>query len=212
MATSYLQIVCEKLCFNEVNEMLAAVGYGSLSVKQVANRLIAEQQREVVTTKALFITPKIVVKKNKDGILIDGDSGMLVRFANCCLPIMGDKIVGYISRGKGVTIHRANCHNVKFLEPERIIDADWNEKKGQMFETSLRIVSEPSNSYVQQMIQQIIESKTVILSFNSKTNNQNRMITILKIQVESNEQVNNVVRLIKSFKETHEVDRNNDYW
>ena len=168
-------------------------------------------QVHIATTKELFVTPKIVVKKNKDGILIDGDSGMMVRFANCCSPVMGDKIVGYISRGKGVTIHRANCHNVKFLEPERIIDADWNDRKGQMFETSLRIVSEPSNSYVQQMIQQIMESKTIILSFNSKTNNQNRMITILKVQVESNEQIGNIMKMIKNFKETYEVDRNNDY-
>lgn len=211
MAANYLQIVCDKLCFNEVDEMIASVGYGSMSVKQVVNRLIAEEQKEIATTKELFVTPKIVVKKNKDGILIDGDSGMMVRFANCCSPVMGDKIVGYISRGKGVTIHRANCHNVKFLEPERIIDADWNDRKGQMFETSLRIVSEPSNSYVQQMIQQIMESKTIILSFNSKTNNQNRMITILKVQVESNEQIGNIMKMIKNFKETYEVDRNNDY-
>ena len=202
--------VCQKLCFGEVDEMYASVGYGSTSVKQVVNRLITEEQKNNKVTENPLFNPKIVVKKNKDGILIDGDSGMLIRFANCCSPVLGDDIVGYISRGKGVTIHRASCHNVKYLEPERLTQADWQDKKGQYFSTTLRIISQNSNSYMQQVVKAVMEAKTYITSFHSKTNNQNNMVTILKLQVESNEQLNSVIRLIENFTETYEVMRINE--
>lgn len=204
------ETVCQKLCFNEEDEMFASVGYGSMSVKQVVNRLVAEEQKQNKFKEDKLFNPKIVVKKNKDGILIDGDSGMLVRFANCCSPVLGDSIIGYISRGKGVTIHRTSCHNVKFLEPERLTQADWQDKKGQYFSTTLKILSQGSNSYMQQVVKAIMETKTYILSFNSKTNNQNNMTTIIKLQVETNEQLSSVIRLIEKFPETYEVIRTNE--
>lgn len=200
-----------KLCFNEPNELFAAVGYGSLSVRQVVNRLIAEVQKiEAFEKSNQIFNPKITVKKNKDGILIDGDSGMLIRFAGCCSPILGDEIIGYISRGLGVTIHRTNCHNVKFLEQERLIQAEWNEKRGQNFVTSIKVVSQNSNEYLQQVIRQIMELKTYILSVQSKVNNHNHLVSVIKLQVESNEQLDKVIKVISGLKGIFEVQRVND--
>jgi GTP pyrophosphokinase len=201
--------VLERMCFSDQDELFAAVGYGSVSSKQVVNRLVAEHQRQNQNTISnnLF-TPKISIKKSKDGILIDGDSGMLVRFANCCSPVLGDEIIAYVSRGKGATIHRKICHNVQFLEQERLIPADWNDKKGaQVFETSIKVTSQQSNSFVQQVIKQIMENKVYILSFNTRTNKQNQMITTLKLQVESNQQLDNIIKLIEKFEETTCVER-----
>lgn len=203
--------VKEKLCYAEDNELFASIGYGSLSVKQVVNRIVTEEQKLAPQDKTLnFAAPKLMLKKNKDGVLIDGDSGMLVRYANCCSPVLGDEIVGYISRGKGVTIHRAGCHNVKFLEPERLILAEWMEKQGQLFAASLKIISAVSNQFAQNVMRQIMEQKLFIISFNTKINNKNNMVTTVKLQVESQDKLSQLIKLIENFKETYEVLRTND--
>ena len=119
----YMDEVLEKYNFENEDELYAAIGGGSLSAGQVVGKFIAlwnkDHKIEVLPTKV------VQLKKNKDGVLIDGDSGLLVRFAGCCTPIEGDEIIGYISRGKGVTIHRQSCPNLKYLEPERLIGAQW---------------------------------------------------------------------------------------
>lgn len=203
--------VREKLCYNEAEELYASVGYGSMSVRQVVNRLIAEDQKiNKPKIKKEMFSPNIVVKTNKDGVLIDGDSGMLVRYANCCSPVMGDDIIGYISRGKGVTIHRKSCHNVKYLEDERLIDAEWQENQNKLFVANLRIVSENSQSYTQNVMRQLMESKTYILAFNSKLSKNNRLVTIVRLQVQDSAKLKEVARQIENFKETYEVSRIND--
>ncbi len=201
------EIVYGKLCFNNIEELFAAVGYGSISVKQVVNRLLGELQKEKVITSQL-VKPKLMVSKNKDGVLIDGDSGILIRYANCCTPVSGDEIIGYISRGKGVTIHRKSCHNVKFLEPERLIDAEWNDKSVQSYKATLTILSEPNEDFIQKMLRQIMENKIFILSFNSKQNKFNQMLTNLNIQVNNIQEIDKAVSLIKNNSEVFKVERN----
>ena len=151
-----------------------------------------------------------MVSKNKDGILIDGDSGMLIRYANCCTPVSGDEIVGYISRGKGVTIHRKNCHNVKFLEEERLIEAEWNEKSNQIFKAMLCVTTEPNENVIQKILRQIMENKIFILSFNSKTNKFNQLVTTLNIQVNNIKEIEKTISLIKNNSEVFKVERIND--
>ena len=203
------EIVYNKLCFNNTDELFASVGYGSISVKQVVNRLISELQKEKTITTEL-IKPKLIVSKNKDGILIDGDSGMLIRYANCCTPVSGDDIIGYISRGKGVTIHRKSCHNVKFLEQERLIEAEWNDKSIQNYKATLAIISEPNDVFIQRMLRQIMENKIFILSFNSKQNKYNQLITTLNIQVNNIQEIEKTISLIKNNNEVLKVERIND--
>lgn len=198
--------VYEKLCFNEPNEVYASIGYGSVSVNQIVNRLQTELAKNTIVEKPI-INPKIVVSKNKDGILIDGDSGMMIRYPNCCSPVMGDEIVGYISRGKGVTIHRKNCHNVKFLESERLIEAEWNSKHGGIYKFALKVISQSSNTLIQDVIRKLMEEKIYILGFTSKVNNQNNMVTNLSLQVTDNTQIDKIIAIIKSFKQVYEVTR-----
>lgn len=207
-----MDVVMDKLCFKEVEELFASVGYGSVSVKQVVNRLISEnnKQNPTIIEKPIF-SQNLIVRKTKDGVLVDGDSGMLIRYAGCCSPVFGDEIVGYVSRGKGVTIHRKDCHHVNFLEQERLLPADWQEKvQGQLFTTSLKVVSLPSKTLGQTIMKQIMESKVYILGFNTKTDAKNNMIMTIKLQVGSQEQLLQLIKQIENHKEVYEVSRTNE--
>lgn len=201
--------VYNKLCFNSPDELFASVGYGSTSVKQVVNRLSSQYNNKNLLDNEL-IKPKLIISKNKDGILIDGDSGMLIRYANCCTPVSGDEIIGYISRGKGVTIHRKTCHNVKYLENERLIEAEWNDKTQQTYKATISVITEPSEAFVQKMLRQIMENKIYILSFKSRPNKNNQLIVKLNIQVSNIKEIDKAINLIKNNVEVFEVDRIND--
>lgn len=132
----YLNRIAENLMFEDIDGLYAEIGAGSTSVNSIVGRLINLYKKDrPVEFKENIIT----VKKNKDGVLVDGDSGLLVRYAGCCSPVMGDSIVGYISRGRGVTIHREGCQNLKYLEPERLIKAEWEETNVSNFTTVIKI-------------------------------------------------------------------------
>lgn len=197
------ELLLERMCFNTSDELFASVGYGSTSVNQIVNRL----QSDINKAQPTHVLPKITISKNKDGVLIDGDSGMLVRYANCCYPVMGDKIIGYISRGRGVTIHRHDCHNIKFLEPERLIEAEWNQKTNLTYKVTLKIVSEVSNNLMQDIIKKILENKITLLGFSSKNNNMGKMVTTLSLQVSDTSQIEQIQSVIKNFNQVYEVIR-----
>ena len=119
--------ISEKFSFFSQDEMFASVGYGAITVNQVLFKLIDFYKKEI---------PKKPVyhggAADSSGVIVKGMSGLLTRFAGCCNPVPGDKIVGFVSRGRGVVIHRADCPNVKNLEAEegRILPAEWAETQG----------------------------------------------------------------------------------
>ena len=120
--------VAERFSFGEYDEMYAAVGYGSVSVGQVLVKLIDHYKKKA--PQGFVMAEGGVKKAPSNGILINGESGMLVRFAGCCSPVRGDGIVGFTSRGRGVVVHRADCPNVKNVEQGRLLAATWVEQTG----------------------------------------------------------------------------------
>ncbi len=141
----YLLEIAKSLIIEDLDSLYAEIGAGSLSANNVVGRLVNLYNKE--NSKNLT-NNVITVKKNKDGILVDGDSGLLVRFAGCCTPVTGEEIIGYISRGRGVTIHRKDCSNLKFLEPERLIKAEWQESMMTDFLAVIKVQTENNNSVI----------------------------------------------------------------
>lgn len=128
--------VAERFSFTEYDEMYAAVGYGSVSVGQVLIKLIDHYKKK---TPQGFVLSGGGIKKSPSGILINGESGMLVRFAGCCAPVRGDAIVGFTSRGRGVVVHRADCPNVRNVEAGRLLAASWVEQTGGSYNAHVSI-------------------------------------------------------------------------
>ena len=123
--------VGQKLSFSTVDEMYAAVGCGAVSVNQVLLKLIDFYRKEVPVPQK--------PTENAGGVKIKGMEGLLVRFAGCCNPVPGDDIVGYVSRGRGITVHRRDCPNMRNEEPERLLEAEWTGKQSS-YSVSLKVI------------------------------------------------------------------------
>lgn len=129
--------VSQRLSFSTVEEMYAAVGCGAVTINQVLLKLIDYYRKDVPQ-----IAPAAQNKredKDASGVKIKGMDGLLVRFAGCCNPVPGDDIVGFVSRGRGVTIHRKDCPNLKNEDSERLLDAEWTGSVGS-FTVSVRVI------------------------------------------------------------------------
>ncbi|WP_147821776.1 RelA/SpoT family protein [Salidesulfovibrio onnuriiensis] len=138
---SFLDLAKEFNC-SCADDLVAQVGYMNLTAKKVLKRLYSllhdEPEAERIPEKAPE-PPKPAAKSKSDGLNISGVDKMLVRFASCCNPLPGDPITGYITRGRGVTIHRVDCHNVKNFEPERLLAVSWEGEEERSYPAKIRI-------------------------------------------------------------------------
>ena len=129
-----------KLVFANVDEMMASVGYGAVSVNQIIYKLIDYYKKEIPKPVDALDVGKLN-HTPAGSVRVKGMTGLLVRFAHCCNPVPGDKIVGFVSRGRGVIVHRADCPNLKELEADRIQPAEWTGDTEQGFIAGIKIVA-----------------------------------------------------------------------
>ena len=141
----WMQNITKRYSLQDEEDVFAAIGYGELTVGQVVQKLIAlyreEHAKDVASEgEEAPLNPRFTKAKASDSaILINGQSGMLVRLGRCCSPVPGDRIVGYTSRGRGISVHRVDCINVQNVEPERLLPAEWADVAAGRFEASLSI-------------------------------------------------------------------------
>jgi guanosine-3',5'-bis(diphosphate) 3'-pyrophosphohydrolase len=124
-----LKDLTQKMGFAHTDDMLAAIGYGDVSVRQVLSKLPIPRD-EVLQELPLDAAPALVGSERPTGVSVQGQRGLLTNLARCCQPVPGDAIIGYVTRGRGVTIHRADCKNIRLAEPERLIQVDWGSAVG----------------------------------------------------------------------------------
>ncbi len=123
-----LKDLTQRMGFAHSDDLLAAIGYGDLHVRQVLSKLPVPRDEPAVLPGPPPAVP--LPRTAPSGIRVRGEGGMLTRLARCCQPVPGDGIVGYVTRGQGVTIHRADCKNLRLVEPERLIEVDWGPADG----------------------------------------------------------------------------------
>ncbi len=149
-------------------EMYAAIGYGALAPNQVLNKAIELFKKEpppATLQEAISSIPEQVAKvkpHSKSGVLINGNANFTVRMAQCCSPVPGDAIIGYISRGRGVSVHRADCPNIKGMEDERLISASWDIDGNESFNATLIISCENKGGILAQITSTISNLKIEI--------------------------------------------------
>lgn len=136
--------VSEKLNFNTIDEMYAAVGCGAVSPQQVVYKFIDVEKKAVPLTPDRLPSRDLLTEKRTHmcgDVTIKGVDGLLIRFAGCCNPVPGDNIIGFVSRGRGVTVHRADCPNMQNEDPERILPAEWTGKSGEGYVVSVKVTA-----------------------------------------------------------------------
>lgn len=135
----------QKLVFASQDEMFASVGYGAVGVNQIILKLIDYYKKVVPQAPVL---PAKGGNVSESGVTVRGVSGLMVRFAHCCNPVPGDDIVGFVSRGRGVIVHRKDCPNLKDYDPDRIQPAQWSADSGSEFIVGLRVVADNCDGIV----------------------------------------------------------------
>ncbi|HIV01652.1 MAG TPA: bifunctional (p)ppGpp synthetase/guanosine-3',5'-bis(diphosphate) 3'-pyrophosphohydrolase [Candidatus Caccopulliclostridium gallistercoris] len=200
----FLDEVYYKYSVSNLDELYAAVGYGSLPSKVIVSKLVQEYEKTISKEKEPVEVQQITLRTNKDGILVDGSSGLLIRFAGCCSPVQGDGIVGYISRGKGVTIHRDNCPNLKYLEGERLIQATWDLNSEKPFTATLKINAEDCPNLITQVVKELDIFKVKSMDSHTKGNVSNATI---KLEIKKKEDLTALIKKLKQIKGVVDVFR-----
>lgn len=200
----YVNAILYKFAFNTANELYASVGYGSITSTQVVNKLISEYEKSQNITKPVKTLTSLVVKRDKDGILIDGDSGILVRYAGCCNAIPGEDIVGYISKGRGVTIHKADCINLNYLEKERLIKAEWAEKEHDNKIVNLSIVATQQDDFIAKLAFTFANAKYNILGLTTKVV-ADKVYCNVKIKTKIDDNISKLTKDLKNIQNIMEV-------
>ncbi|MDD2429227.1 MAG: bifunctional (p)ppGpp synthetase/guanosine-3',5'-bis(diphosphate) 3'-pyrophosphohydrolase [Eubacteriales bacterium] len=192
----------KKYGFPDIEAIHGAVGYGVVPAIYVISQLLDEQRKETegdAPKKPTLPEPHEIDRLGKptNGIYVEGGSGMLVRFAHCCNPVPGDDIVGYITRGRGVTVHKADCVNAFNSEPERRVQVSWAKSDMGVFNASLRIIAYDHPSLLGEITVYVSDAGAPVTAVSVKVN-KNGIVTIhMIVQVNSKEQLQQVLTKVR---------------
>ena len=190
---------------NTVDDLLALIGYGKISAKHIINQLLPEEEvgEEIVPEK-----PRKKLKKSSDaGISITGVDDVMVRFAKCCTPLPGDEIIGYITRGRGVSVHVASCPVIQEMDSERLVDVMWNIEKKQAFPVNIRLLCVDKKGLLSELSSVMSSSGINISSANIDTVRGENATCDFELDVNDLDQFNKLVAELKKLKSVLSVER-----
>ena len=197
--------VASKLSFNGQDEMFASIGYGAVSVNQVLVKLIDYYRKSQPKQE---ITKYFKARGVNNGVKVKGMAGLLVRFAGCCNPVPGDDIIGFISRGHGVTVHRKDCPNMRQVEGDRLIDVSWTEQVDSVFNAGIKVVGTTQVEILTIVAAAVAKLKLEIVSTNGRTDvKKNQTIVEFNIRLNSIEELNNLISKLKQESKITDVFR-----
>jgi GTP pyrophosphokinase len=158
--------VLRRHAMSSVDDVYAAVGFGGLTTSQVLTKLLEGFKKEVPPEPSQI--PTAERKRSKSGVLVNGNANFTVHFSQCCSPVPGDQIIGYISRGRGVSIHRIDCPNVKGMEDERLIPASWDTDGDESYNATIVLETENKGGLLATITTVISNSKLQIVGVNAR--------------------------------------------
>lgn len=214
-----MELVLKKYNFANWDALMASVGHGGLKEGQIVNRLLEEYKKEEANklTEAQIVdkinTPGRGNGIPKGGIIVKGMDDVAVRFSKCCAPVPGDEIVGYITRGRGISIHRTDCVNVLCMDEfdrERLIEADWAEspvQEANLYSTEIIIYANDSQGLVFALSKVFNEEKINLTGMNVRVNKQGKATVSVKFEIRSKEQLNKIIAKIRGIEGIIDIER-----
>ena len=217
----YQEAVMKKYGFRDWESVLAALGHGGLKEGQIINKLLEvynkDHKAELTDEKVLEATAehkdKLHIGKSKGGIVVKGIHDVAVRFSKCCNPIPGDEIVGYVTRGRGVTIHRTDCINVMNMSAEdrnRLIDAEWQvpaHESAERYMADINVFAYNRTGLIVDISKIFTERKIDILALNTRTNKQGMATINICFDVRSKEELNSLIEKIRQVESVKDIER-----
>lgn len=211
LSTAGLNYIMNRYTLSSIDDLYASVGFGGLTTNQIIVKLIDYFKRDLLSKNPVAeikTTSTTGKSASGNGVLIRGYDDFLVRLSHCCNPVPGDKIVGYVSRGRGVSVHCVDCPNVKNMEPERLIEAKWDDVISQNFLASLKIYCENKGGILAAVTTIISNMKISITGAFARSDNDNGTAEItVMLEVKSTDQVEDVIKKLKTLPEVIDVHR-----
>ena len=201
--------VAESLGFKTVDDLIAHVGFGQMTALQVLKRVVPELEKDSEDADAGIIE-KIVSRsseKRTTGVIVKGLDDILVKFSRCCNPLPGDPIIGYITQGQGVAIHRKNCLNVLKMTSERVIEVEWASDIKESYPASICIKTDDRHGLLADIAAVISKAGINILNAHSETSDEGIGVFYFTIMVESSGQLKKVMAELRRVKTVNEVKR-----
>ena len=216
LKSEYVEPILHKFSFADLDDLYAAVGCGGITAAQVVTRLREEQKSH---EKPLIpVLPRTsenapfkqnASAKNDMGIMVAGLPGCQVHFAKCCTPLPGDEIIGYITRGRGVTIHSKECMNVNAShDPARWVAAEWSDTTNSSYNGSIQILAYDRHNLIADLMSYLSAQKVTVCALNARVNSSNQTCTIeLTLQVANKQELDWVIKQIAKRQDTIEIFR-----
>ena len=217
----YLEAVLRKYGFRDWDSVLAAIGHGGLKEGQVFNKLVEAYDKEnkknltdeQVLEAASETQEKLHIAKSKSGIVVKGIHDVAVRFSKCCNPIPGDEIVGFVTRGRGITIHRTDCVNVLNMsetDRTRLIEAEWQQpdtKEKEKYTAEIQVYANNRTGLLVDLSKIFTERKIDLRSINSRTSKQEKATISMSFEIGSKEELRSLIEKIRQVESVIDVER-----
>ena len=200
--------IISDLSFQSVDDLMAEVGYGNVSSRQIIGKLIPPEKLEIEKkeeSRLKRLAKKI--RREPSGIQIRGIEDMMVRFARCCNPLPGDAISGYITRGRGVTVHTADCPNVLGSNPERLIQVSWNLKERAVHAVRVRVICNDKKGLLAEIGSALASSEVNIIRADVSTTEDKKAICNFELEVNDLKHLQNAFRALTKLKNVLKVER-----
>ena len=217
--TDYINPMLERYKYKNLDEMYLAVGFGAITANRIIARMLIEYRKEHKEEPKIEEKIEELAKNKVDntkvsdsGVIVKGIDNCLVKLSKCCNPLPGDEIIGYITKGRGVSVHRKDCPNVADLlkEQNRIIDVKWyNDEKKSSYTVEIEIFANDRNGLLGDIVQKLNDSKVRLISVNAKATKERIAITEVTLEVDSVESLNKVIRELRKIDSVYEVSRKN---
>ncbi len=218
--TEWLEQILRKYKFTSADDLLNVIGFGELSAQKIINILKEEYQKSLSGGKEEELLAKLEAAKNPkkekqkqhasdNGIIVKGIDNCLVRLSRCCNPVPGDSIVGYITRGRGVSVHRTDCPNIVAMNEleNRVIDVRWAEKSKSSYIVDISIKAVDNSNLLLQIAKLIAETKLPMKAINARTTRDNYELIDLTIEITDRSDLDKLVKKINAIENVVEVSR-----
>ena len=203
--------VANEFSFQGVDDLIAAVGYGKVTANQIIGKILPkerlEQKREEQEEGRLKHLLKKITRSPKDALLIKGIDNVMVRYAGCCNPLPGDKVVGFITRGRGVTIHTADCQNAMDDDPNRKVEVEWDSKKEYSYPVRIRIYSEDKKGLLAEISASISSNEANITNAKLDTTEDKKAVSIFEMEIHDLNHLKKVIKGLEKIKGVNRVER-----
>lgn len=221
----YLAEVLGKLNYTKADDLFAAIGYGGTSASHVMSRLLERMRKDepvIDSVEALPVTPlrdrekerereqrKKNTNKNYTGVKVKGIDNLLIRFSRCCNPVPGDEIIGFVTRGRGVSVHRTDCPNVLALveEGNRIIEVEWEQSPSHTYNVDIEVTGLDRRGLINEVMNAVVETKTDITAVAGRADKRKMATIHLSISIRNVDHLRQVVERIKRVKDIYAVRR-----